>query len=52
MDKIVNYYGQDLIYLLISPYSDYQPEFINHVQISTIQHYQVFFYFFLLLKTY
>lgn len=41
MDEAVNHYGHQLIYVLISPYSDYQHEFLDRVRISTIRRYQV-----------
>lgn len=48
MDEAVNHYGYKMLYVLISPYSDYESEFLNRVRINTIQRYQVFFYFFII----
>uniref|UniRef100_A0A0N4ZI91 Hexosyltransferase n=1 Tax=Parastrongyloides trichosuri TaxID=131310 RepID=A0A0N4ZI91_PARTI len=43
MNEVVDRYGQQMVYLLLSPYADYSKEFMDRVRINTIKHFQVFF---------
>uniref|UniRef100_A0A0N5AAJ4 Hexosyltransferase n=1 Tax=Syphacia muris TaxID=451379 RepID=A0A0N5AAJ4_9BILA len=43
LDEAVDHFGQNMIYLLLSPYADIQREFLDRVRINTIKHFQVFF---------
>lgn len=41
LDEAVDHYGKQMIYILMSPFADYQREFLDRVRIGTIRHYQV-----------
>ena len=41
MNEAVDRYGQQMVYLLLSPYADYSKEFMDRVRINTIRHFQV-----------
>lgn len=41
MEEAVDHYGQQMIYVLLSPYADYQLEFLDRIRINTIKHFQV-----------
>uniref|UniRef100_A0A0N5B8P1 Hexosyltransferase n=1 Tax=Strongyloides papillosus TaxID=174720 RepID=A0A0N5B8P1_STREA len=43
MNEVVDRYGQQMVYLLLSPHADYSKEFMDRVRINTIRHFQVFF---------
>ncbi|MFH4980023.1 hypothetical protein AB6A40_006732 [Gnathostoma spinigerum] len=43
LDEAVDHYGQQMIYLIVSPYADIQREFLDRARINTIKNYQVFF---------
>lgn len=43
MDEVVDRYGQQMVYLLLSPYADYSKDFMDRVRINTIKHFQIFF---------
>uniref|UniRef100_A0A8R1U071 Hexosyltransferase n=2 Tax=Onchocerca TaxID=6281 RepID=A0A8R1U071_ONCVO len=43
LDEAVDHFGQQMIYLLLSPHADIQREFLDRVRINTIRHFQVFF---------
>ncbi|VBB30246.1 unnamed protein product [Acanthocheilonema viteae] len=43
LDEAVDHFGQQMIYLLLSPHADIQREFLDRVRINTIKHFQVFF---------
>ncbi|KAM3723339.1 Chondroitin sulfate synthase mig-22 [Dirofilaria immitis] len=43
LDEAVNHFGQQMMYLLLSPHADIQREFLDRVRINTIRHFQVFF---------
>lgn len=43
LDEAVDHFGQQMIYLLLSSYADFHPEFLDRVRINTIKHFQVFF---------
>ncbi|KAE9556132.1 hypothetical protein FO519_000620 [Halicephalobus sp. NKZ332] len=42
MDEVIDHYGQQTVYVLLSPYADYQREFFDRVRINSIRHFQVF----------
>ena len=41
MDEVIDHYGQQTVYVLLSPYADYQREFFDRVRINSIRHFQV-----------
>ena len=41
LDEAVDHFGQNMIYLLLSPHADIQREFLDRVRINTIKHFQV-----------
>lgn len=41
MDEAIDHYGQQTVYVLLSPYADYQREFLDRVRINSIRHFQV-----------
>lgn len=41
LDEAIDHFGQQMIYVLLSPYADYQREFLDRVRINTIRHFQV-----------
>lgn len=41
LDEAVDHFGQQMIYLLLSPHADIQREFLDRVRINTIKHFQV-----------
>lgn len=41
LDEAIDHFGQQMIYVLLSPYSDYQREFLDRIRINTIRHFQV-----------
>ncbi|CAD5215414.1 unnamed protein product [Bursaphelenchus okinawaensis] len=43
LDEAIDHFGQQMIYVLLSPYADYQRELLDRVRINTIRHFQVFF---------
>ncbi|KAI6235420.1 Hexosyltransferase [Aphelenchoides besseyi] len=43
LDEAIDHFGQQMIYVLLSPHADYQREFLDRVRINTIRHFQVFF---------
>uniref|UniRef100_A0A915Q3S2 Hexosyltransferase n=1 Tax=Setaria digitata TaxID=48799 RepID=A0A915Q3S2_9BILA len=43
LDEAIDHFGQQVMYLLLSPYADIQREFLDRVRINTIKHFQVFF---------
>uniref|UniRef100_A0AAF5PPR1 Hexosyltransferase n=1 Tax=Wuchereria bancrofti TaxID=6293 RepID=A0AAF5PPR1_WUCBA len=43
LDEAVDHFGQQMMYLLLSPHADIQHEFLDRVRINTIKHFQVFF---------
>ncbi|KAI1725331.1 chondroitin n-acetylgalactosaminyltransferase domain-containing protein [Ditylenchus destructor] len=43
LDEAIDHFGQQTIYVLLSPYADYQREFLDRLRINTIRNYQVFF---------
>nr|CAD2170080.1 unnamed protein product [Meloidogyne enterolobii] len=43
LDEAVDRFGQQNLFLLLSPFSDFQPDFLDRVRLNTIQHFQVFF---------
>uniref|UniRef100_A0A915CB52 Hexosyltransferase n=1 Tax=Parascaris univalens TaxID=6257 RepID=A0A915CB52_PARUN len=43
LDEAVDHFGQQMIYLLLSPHADIQREFLDRVRINTIKNFQVFF---------
>ncbi|CAG9539829.1 unnamed protein product [Cercopithifilaria johnstoni] len=43
LDEAVDHFGEQMIYLLLSPHADIQREFLDRVRINTIKHFQVFF---------
>ncbi|VDK78310.1 unnamed protein product [Litomosoides sigmodontis] len=43
LDEAVDHFGQQMMYLLLSPHADIQREFLDRVRINTIKHFQVFF---------
>uniref|UniRef100_A0AC35FPF1 Hexosyltransferase n=1 Tax=Panagrolaimus sp. PS1159 TaxID=55785 RepID=A0AC35FPF1_9BILA len=42
MDEAIDHYGQQTVYVLLSPYADYQREFLDRIRINSIRHFQVF----------
>lgn len=43
LDEAVDRFGQRSLFLLLSPFSDFQPDFLDRVRLNAIQHFQVFF---------
>ncbi|VDN05832.1 unnamed protein product [Thelazia callipaeda] len=43
LDEAVDLFGQQMIYLLLSPHADIEYEFLDRVRINTIKHFQVYF---------
>ncbi|VDO21382.1 unnamed protein product [Brugia timori] len=43
LDEAVDHFGQQMMYLLLSPHADIQHEFLDRVRLNTIKHFQVFF---------
>lgn len=43
LDEAVDHFGQQMMYLLLSPHADIQREFLDRVRINTIKHFQVVF---------
>ncbi|CAD5221372.1 unnamed protein product [Bursaphelenchus xylophilus] len=43
LDEAIDHFGQQMIYVLLSPFADYQRELLDRVRINTIRHFQVFF---------
>lgn len=41
MDEVIDHYGQQTVYVLLSPYADYQREFFDRVRINSIRRFQV-----------
>lgn len=44
MDEAIDHYGQQTVYVLMSPYADFQREFLDRIRINSIRHFQVSFY--------
>uniref|UniRef100_A0A7E4VLA0 Hexosyltransferase n=1 Tax=Panagrellus redivivus TaxID=6233 RepID=A0A7E4VLA0_PANRE len=42
MDEAIDHYGQQTVYALLSPYADYQREFLDRIRLNSIRHFQVF----------
>uniref|UniRef100_A0A914C519 Hexosyltransferase n=1 Tax=Acrobeloides nanus TaxID=290746 RepID=A0A914C519_9BILA len=43
LDEAIDHFGQQMIYVLLTPHADYQREFLDRVRINTIRRFQVFF---------
>lgn len=41
LDETIGHFGQQMMYLLLSPHADIQREFLDRVRINTIRHFQV-----------
>ncbi|VDM44775.1 unnamed protein product [Toxocara canis] len=41
LDEAVDHFGQQVMYLLLSPHADIQREFLDRVRINSIKHFQV-----------
>ncbi|KAK0417201.1 hypothetical protein QR680_012876 [Steinernema hermaphroditum] len=42
LDAAVDHYGNQMIYLYLSPYADFHKEFYDRIRINTIKHFQVY----------
>uniref|UniRef100_A0A1I8A0E0 Hexosyltransferase n=1 Tax=Steinernema glaseri TaxID=37863 RepID=A0A1I8A0E0_9BILA len=42
LDAAVDHYGNQMIYLYLSPYADFQKEFYDRIRINTIKHFQIY----------
>ncbi|KAL3070159.1 hypothetical protein niasHS_016868 [Heterodera schachtii] len=43
IDTAIDRYGQETLFLLLSPFADFQRDFLDRVRVNTIRHFQVFF---------
>lgn len=41
LDEAVGHFGDQMIYLLLSPYADIQREFLDRVRLNTVKNFQV-----------
>ncbi|TKR78050.1 hypothetical protein L596_018919 [Steinernema carpocapsae] len=42
LDAAVDHYGNQMIYLYLSPYADFHKEFYDRIRINTIKHFQIY----------